>query len=194
VDRRTRYLRKRSGAGAKPLRIIRSRGWYPVGRDRGFTLLEILLVIALIGITTAVLVVGGVRSIGDRSRVPPQEIFWEAVAKARKHALFHQTPVVLSFDREKRELVARTSLGQERFALPGDRELHLDFLSTQRAGNTVLIGGTLVETHPLPGVTFYEDGTCTPFRLQLRQGSDVQIFAIDPWTCAPMLAPEGVQP
>jgi general secretion pathway protein H len=52
----------------------------------------------------------------------------------------------------------------------------------------VLIGGTVVETEPLAAVTFYNDGTCTPFRVQLRANGAAHILSIDPWTCAPVLS------
>ena len=49
-------------------------------------------------------------------------------------------------------------------------------------------GGSVVETEPLPGgVTFYSDGTCTGFRLQIRLNGGASIIAIDPWTCAPVI-------
>ena len=52
----------------------------------------------------------------------------------------------------------------------------------------VLVGGQLVETQTLPSVTFYGDGTCSPFRAQLRnKGVDPRVLEIDPWTCAQVL-------
>ena len=56
------------------------------------------------------------------------------------------------------------------------------------SSSSILIGGTLVETEPLASVTFYSDGTCTPFRAQIRTGGGAHLLTIDPWTCAPVLA------
>jgi general secretion pathway protein H len=39
----------------------------------------------------------------------------------------------------------------------------------------------------LPYVTFYADGTCSPFRAQLRTGGPARFVTLDPWTCAPLL-------
>ena len=50
------------------------------------------------------------------------------------------------------------------------------------------IAGELVETRTQPFVTFYGDGTCSPFRVQLRSPAQTRVLEIDPWTCAPMLA------
>ena len=82
------------------------------------------------------------------------------------------------------------------FPVPADvggEDLRIEFLSTQKFEATVLIGGVLLETATLPQVTFYADGTCTPFRVQLRNGvGGVPVtLAIDPWTCAPVLTAAG---
>ena len=51
----------------------------------------------------------------------------------------------------------------------------------------MLLGGQLVETKTLPYVTFYGDGTCSPFRLQIRTTGEARVIAIDPWTCSLVL-------
>lgn len=66
-----------------------------------------------------------------------------------------------------------------------------DFLTTQKGNSTILVGGALMETATLASVTFYGDGTCTPFRAQLRAGgSEPLVLDIDPWTCAQVLVKE----
>ncbi|MEO5961508.1 MAG: hypothetical protein ABIZ49_08460, partial [Opitutaceae bacterium] len=51
-----------------------------------------------------------------------------------------------------------------------------------------VLAGVVVETQRSKfNVTFYPDGTCTPFRLQIARANGVEIIAIDPWTCAPIL-------
>ena len=153
-----------------------------------FTLLEVLLVIALIALLTGVLVVGGAQLVRPKD-LTPEEIFWRAVTEARNFALLHQCEVHLAYDREERAFRARTPQGGEVFPVPFEGDLQIDFLSAQAAGRSVLIGGTLVETQPLEAVTFFEDGTCTPFRVQLRVGAGAaQVLEIDPWTCAPVLS------
>ncbi|HEX2100198.1 MAG TPA: type II secretion system protein [Candidatus Synoicihabitans sp.] len=153
-----------------------------------FSILEIVLVVALIGFLATALVVVGGRLLSERP-LTADEVFWTAADEARKYALLHQQDVELSFDRETRSFRARTTEGAETFPVPGEGELQIDFLSLQPTGSNVLIGGNLVETRPLRSVTFFADGTCTPFRVQLRSGGPARIIAIDPWTCAPMLTP-----
>ena len=67
------------------------------------------------------------------------------------------------------------------------RELTVDFLSAQPGQSSVLIGGELVDTKTVPAVTFYPDGTCSPFRAQFRAGGAAKVLSIDPWTCAQVL-------
>jgi general secretion pathway protein H len=39
----------------------------------------------------------------------------------------------------------------------------------------------------MTAVTFYNDGTCTPFRAQVRTYAGAHMLSVDPWTCAPVL-------
>lgn len=169
---------------------VLARRKLPSSARGGFTLLEILLVIALIGLLTGILVVGGAALLRPND-MTPEEIFWRAVSEARDFALVHQTEVRLSFDSEAKAFHAQTPEGAETFPVPFEGELRIDFLSAQPTGRSVLIGGVLVETQPIASVTFFEDGTCTPFRAQLRVGSsEPHVIEIDPWTCAPVLREE----
>jgi hypothetical protein len=58
-----------------------------------------------------------------------------------------------------------------------------------KGGNMILIGGMLLESSPIVFATFYADGTCTAFRVQIARGSGVHTLSLDPWTCAPVLLP-----
>ena len=155
---------------------------------RGFTLLEILLALALIGLFAGVLVSVSVNLIGDRPQTP-EEIFWKVSGEARKAALKSEQEVRLSFD-EKAHAFVLSGATTQRFPVPGDAELKIDFLAASSSGqSSVLIGGMLVETQPLPFVSYYSDGTCLPFRVQFRSTGPARTLAIDPWTCAEVLPP-----
>jgi general secretion pathway protein H len=77
------------------------------------------------------------------------------------------------------------------FPVPAaSNDLLIEFLSAQKTGGAILLGGTVVETEPLAGgVTFFSDGTCTAFRAQIRANGGAHIIAIDPWPCSPGIAP-----
>ena len=151
------------------------------------------MVIALIAMLTGVLVTGATR-LASGQVVTPEDVFWKAVVETRKAALLSGREIRLNFAGKDREqaLVARSGDGEEQrftFDMPG--ELKLDFLSTQKGSSSILLGGQLVETQTIPYVTFYGDGTCSPFRLQIRAGKgEARTIAIDPWTCS-LVLPAG---
>jgi general secretion pathway protein H len=174
------------------------------GARAGFTLLEVLVVIALIALLTGVLVVGTSRLLGDRPK-SPTELFWLAAAAARKDALLQNQSVRLSLDSKSAEFVltangvaatpaatagVTTTAGETRLPFVPKAISELDFLPPNATGlgSAMLIAGELVETRTQPFVTFYGDGTCSPFRVQLRSPAQTRVLEIDPWTCAPMLA------
>jgi general secretion pathway protein H len=157
---------------------------------RAFTLIEILLAIALLGLLSAVLVSVGARMVDSRPKAP-EEIFWEAARTARRSALNSDREVRLSYDAKEKEFVLDGGGESKKFPVPASRDLTIDFLhaqSTGGLGGSVLIGGQLVDTQTLPFVAFFPDGTCTPFRVQFRATGPARIVAIDPWTCAPVLS------
>jgi len=166
-------------------RAARVRGARPLG----FTLLEILLALALIGLLSASLITAGTHLIDSRPRTP-EEVFWEATRTARRTALKTQTEVGLSFDEKEKRFVVTQRDGEQFFPVQGPRELTVDLLPARSTGGALLIGGQLVESERIESVSFYPDGTCAPFRVQFRTTGPAKVIAIDPWTCAAMLLEE----
>jgi prepilin-type N-terminal cleavage/methylation domain-containing protein len=156
----------------------------------GFTLLEVLVTIALIALLTGVLVVGTSRLLGDRPKTP-DELFWLAAAAARKQALLQNQSVRLSLDAKSREFILASAASETRMPFVSTQLSEIEFLPPKSPStySAILIAGELVETRTQPFVTFYGDGTCSPFRVQLKSRTQTRVLEIDPWTCAPMLAP-----
>lgn len=171
-------------------RLNRARGYRtPVvmsREPRAFTLIEILLAVALLGLLSAVMVTVAVRFV-DGTPKTPDEIFWEAARTARRSALTSEREVWLSYDSKEKEFVLEGGTGGKKFPVPETRDLTIDFLHAQSSGGSILIGGQLVDTQTLPSVSFFPDGTCSPFRVQFRTTGPAHIVSIDPWTCAPVL-------
>ena len=165
---------------------FQARGW--VGTRRGFTLLEVLLTVALIGLLSGALVTAAVYLTDDKP-ITPEDVFWKSVTESRRQALLTGRDVRLRFVKKDKAhaLVATGAEGEQRFPFEKVDELTVDFLSVQKSGSAILIRGQLVETQTIPYVTFYGDGTCTPFRVQFRTGGAARSIAVDPWTCAPIL-------
>ncbi len=156
------------------------------GTRRGFTLLEILITLALMGLLASVLIVGSTRLLSEQP-VTPEDIFRKAVSEARKAAVEGNVEVRMGFDAKEKAFTGSSTEGSRSYPVTGPDDMDFDFLPTQKGGGSVLVGGTIIETQKLPFVTFYPDGTCTPFRMQFRINGNVRVIAIDPWTCAPVL-------
>ena len=166
-----------------------------------FTLIEILTVIAIAGMMTVVLAVGYSR-LADTRPSTPDEVFWNTVTAARRQALLSAREVRLAFTAASEGDNSSPALhitwtapdgtpGEQRFPFENMGDITLEFLSTQKGIQTVMIGGEVVETQTIPHMTFHGDGTCTPVRIQIRRGAgSSHILDIDPWTCAQMLVRE----
>jgi prepilin-type N-terminal cleavage/methylation domain-containing protein len=155
-------------------------------RGSGFTLVEVLLALAVMALLGALLL-PGVNSILRSLEVStPDQLVWETLNQVREQALTGNRTIWLQPEGENSRLV--WSDGQKTWtrALPAGCQVQL--LQAQ-TGSKVLIGGQLIETREVAGVSFYPDGTCDAFRVQLRRGSLApQILRVDPWTCAPIIA------
>jgi prepilin-type N-terminal cleavage/methylation domain-containing protein len=177
--------------GHPPRELARALQFSPAS-TRAFTLLEILLALALIALLAGALI-GGSSALLTEKPVSADDVFWSTVQAARKAALNSQQDVSLRYDEKAKAftLTGPNAAVVGSFPLPNPAaDLLVEFLSTQRTGGLILLGGTVVETEPLTGgVTFYSDGTCTAFRLQIRVNGGAHIIAIDPWTCSPVITP-----
>jgi general secretion pathway protein H len=157
--------------------------------------LEVLLVLAIIGLMTGVFIVGVTRLTDDKPATP-DEVFWNAVTASRRQALLTAREVRLTYlPADTAEGASRPAglnatwenKGEQFFPFEKMGDVICEFLTTQKGASAILVGGELVETQTIPHITFYGDGTCTPFRVQFRIGASAYTLAIDPWTCAQML-------
>lgn len=176
-------------------------------RRGAFTLLEILIVLALIGLLSGVVVTGLDRMMNPGPESPAQA-FWHAARSARRYALQHETDVRLSYDKDTGELKATALDGTELPPVKAPDGTDLVFISGLVAptaatnGTNALVAKlfsssiTVGGDEPVDSVTFYRDGTCTLFRVQVETGGAGQnsaggIIQVDPWTCSPMLVAQN---
>jgi prepilin-type N-terminal cleavage/methylation domain-containing protein len=159
------------------------------GAQGGFTLLEILLAIAIMALIGASVI--GISANLLKSRpTRPDDVFWQACQAARKAAVQSGHDETLSFDLKTKAFSLTDGISSRSFAVPGASDsLVIEFLSPQAGGTTNLLGGTLVQTNTTPSVTFFSDGTCVPFQVQIRVMGAAHVISIDQWTCAQVLTP-----
>jgi prepilin-type N-terminal cleavage/methylation domain-containing protein len=159
---------------------------------RGFTMLEVLVSLAIIGLIASILISGSAALLRDKP-VAVRDVFWQAVQEARKTALVNNREVRLRFfdEREKGKgfEILDGSSTQSFPLLPevAPPELKVDFVTVQKGGNVILVAGVMIETATVPYVSFFPDGTCSAFRLQIVRSGGTEHLTIDPWTCAEVL-------
>ena len=165
------------------------------GEPRGFTLLEVLLAIALIALLATVFIAGSSALLAAKP-LSPDEQFWKMCSDARKAALLAGRDVNLGYDAKSAAYTIDDGIAPKSVPGTGGADMMVDFLPLQpdAASGATLVGGTLVETGAIRAVTFYADGTCTPFRAQIRLNGAAHILSVDPWTCAPVLANPDATP
>jgi prepilin-type N-terminal cleavage/methylation domain-containing protein len=151
---------------------------------RGFTLIEIILVLMLIGMITAVLISASTSLFASAKEQDPETAVLTLLQKARAEAV------------ETGQIVEITPLPEDAGFLWGKegienlpkREGYKVRLLQPEMTSAFLIAGQL-EEKAVGRVRFYPDGSCDPIRVQVQRGEARRVYAIDPWTAAPL--PEG---
>jgi prepilin-type N-terminal cleavage/methylation domain-containing protein len=184
----TRHARWRCGAGPARASVAAK-----IGPNGGFTLLELLLSLALLALFASLLIGGSSKALTE-APASADELFWKACHTARKAALLSGREIRLGFaeDRDygKRFTVTDGTTVLKEFPVTAPANVEVTFLPSQKfGGGSLILAGQVVETSTMKFATFYPDGTCSQFRLQVRAGADSHVIGIDPWTCAAMLTP-----
>lgn len=149
-------------------------------RRPGFTLVEVLLVIALIALVSSAIVAGaGAIDRLQRESADAESTALAAFAAARRTAVTTAATVTIVHLPEERKLSWEGGAAQ----LP-DNDEEVSLLPPVME-SAFLVGGQLQE-NAITRVRFYPDGTCDAFRLKVRRGTQSRESLIDPWTTSPV--------
>lgn len=163
------------------------------GRNGGFTLIEIVLTIALLGLLTGVFVLNISSMLRDTNIRSLENEYWRAIDSARSKAVYQQKPYTVEWLPKEAAFVVSSSGETERFELDTSEfdgaEVGALFEEIAPENSYVLIRGELVAKREVATVVFYPDGTCTPFTVELWVGDYVNRFQMDPWTGAQLVDP-----
>ena len=158
------------------------------GFRRGFTLIEIVLVLMLIALIGSVLIGGAASMLDESDEKDPEAALLTLLQTLRGQAV------------ETGQMVELEQLPEDKgflwgaegvFTLPTREGGPRVVLIKPEFGGASLIAGQM-EEHPITRMRFYPDGSCDPARVQVRKGDTRRVFAIDPWTAAPL--PNGDNP
>lgn len=150
-------------------------------RAGGFTLVEILLVLALLGLLAGLFIGAAGSLFGGRS-AHGKDVFLEAVLAARSRAVAMDVPVRLRVAEDGRSLTVESTGATQIFDLTGGASVRITQVGLLAEPGRP--GGSVAEVVPR-GIRFFPDGTCDAFQVELRSPSGPPTkLAVDPWTCA----------
>lgn len=153
--------------------------------DRGFTLLEILLVLTLIALLGSVLIGGAASLLKANNEQDPESALLSLLQKVRAEAVEANTIITLVQLPEQRGFLWGADGVETLPAREGGPRARL--LRPEFAGASLIAGQ--MEERLLERMRFYPDGSCDAARLEVRRGDNRRVFSIDPWTASPL--PEG---
>ncbi|HKJ89857.1 MAG TPA: prepilin-type N-terminal cleavage/methylation domain-containing protein [Oceanipulchritudo sp.] len=152
---------------------------------RGFTLIEIIIVIALMALMGGLIVINAqaiLRGLGDE---PVERILLKAVREGRFQAAYLKEPTQLRYDEERASFDIHTVNGRGLAAFPTgmeDSDSRLEVLFEQVLPDRGLFRSNTRETAEIPAVTFRPDRSSTPFQVRIEYGSVDFTQRFDPFS------------
>lgn len=162
-------------------------------RKRGFTLIEMLLAVALVAILSTMFVLNLKSLLRDGELETLEREYWRAVESARSGAVFNQKVHFIEWDAEGQRFLVKSAGSVEEFEVDlsamGDPEIEVFFEEVAPENSYVLIAGELVAKREIATVGFYPDGTCSPYTVSLKVDEFETVFQMDPWTGVQLVDP-----
>jgi general secretion pathway protein H len=172
----------------------RNRGGSTGSSVRAFSLIEMLLVIALIGMFSTIFIVNFESLLRMSEGQAVEAAFWDASREARTRALLERRPQWLRFEKKESMFVVEEAGGgnPKTFAIDrdgGDSGVKVDVAFQKKVppNKFTLRQGELVDVRDIAAARFFPDGTCLPFQVAIEVGGVETTIDIDPWTGAQLL-------
>ncbi len=150
---------------------------------RGFTLIELIIVIALIALVGGLVVINAQAILRGLGQEPVERVLQKSVREARYQAASLKESVYLSFDEEESALEVTSETGQTLASFTLQEE---DGEAPAIAFEQILPGIGLdryrLETVPISNVVFRPDRSSTPFEAVVETGAETFTQRFDPFS------------
>lgn len=154
-------------------------------RASGFSLLEIIIVIAVIALIGGLVVVNANAILSGLGAEPTERVLQKAVREARYQAALRKEPVRLRFDRETAGFVITAYSGSELHTFTtaftdNPRDLQVTFDRVLPFNGVTF--GTNPRTAPTEAIIFQPDRSSTPFIVHIREAGQNFSLRYDPFS------------
>jgi len=175
---------------------------------RAFTLIEMVLVIALIGLFAGIIAAGAMHNYDFFSMRPPDRILISAMKRARTEAIARGREMTLTFDKRGFFIISDTETSEELSRVFFRRGLENAWKAAKKESvepdweafpNSSMvyfypvvpevIGKTTIDfsEEPVNFVRFASDSSMTPVRVLIKDGVLLEFeFGIDPFSASPL--------
>lgn len=155
-------------------------------RKKAFTILEVLMVVALIGLIAGLFALNFdvlIRSIGKKR---PEKVLYNVICEARYQTIKEHTPVYLSFDKSKNKfIIFKEKAGKPLVEMKMEPGVEIVFESippnTYRGAQFQKPPASARET--LEKIAFFPDSSSTPVTITLIQGDFSLKYKPDTLSC-----------